>query len=46
MRKIYVVDREHPPTEEDLSAAAGAGAPEVICGIPSSLTAQGINIFG
>jgi hypothetical protein len=46
MRKVFLLDHDFPPTEEDITAATDAGAAEVICGIPEALAALGIDSFG
>lgn len=45
-RTVYLVDHDFPPTEDDLAAAALAGAAEVICGMPEALARAGIDSFG
>lgn len=46
MRKIFIVDHDFPPTADDLIAATIVGAAEVVCGIPPTLAAEGIDTFG
>ncbi len=46
MRKVFLVNHDRPATDADLSAAAGYGAAEVICGIPDALARAGISTFG
>lgn len=44
--KIFIVDGPFPPTEQQLAEAAGLGIGQVVCGIPASLAAAGVEEFG